>query len=156
MLADFRKSAYGLVFVMAFASTIQWITTKLGEKWIGKISASTLLLMDSLISVFFVLAVLAVSGGDKIRNAYAEMKKVEPLDLLLLTLFTIAGLFTSYLVISLLKHHPTHKIRISEFVADIVISALAVFIIKRGEMSLREVGALALIAAGGFLFVKVS
>ena len=156
MLADFRKSAYGLVFVMAFASTIQWITTKLGEKWIGKISASTLLLMDSLISVFFVLAVLAVSGGDKIRNAYAEMKKVEPLDLLLLTLFTIAGLFTSYLVISLLKHHPTHKIRISEFVADIVISALAVFIIKKGEMSLREVGALALIAAGGFLFVKVS
>ena len=156
MLADFRKSAYGLVFVMAFASTIQWITTKLGEKWIGKISPSTLLLMDSLISVFFVLAVLAVSGGDKIRNAYAEMKKVEPLDLLLLTLFTIAGLFTSYLVISLLKHHPTHKIRISEFVADIVISALAVFIIKKGQMSLREVGALALIAAGGFLFVKVS
>lgn len=156
MLADFRKSAYGLVFVMAFASTIQWITTKLGEKWIGKISPSTLLLMDSLISVFFVLAVLAVSGGDKIRNAYSEMKKVEPLDLLLLTLFTIAGLFTSYLVISLLKHHPTHKIRISEFVADIVISALAVFIIKKGQMSLREVGALALIAAGGFLFVKVS
>ena len=84
------------------------------------------------------------------------MKKVEPLDLLLLTLFTIAGLFTSYLVISLLKHHPTHKIRISEFVADIVISALAVFIIKKGQMSLQEVGALALIAAGGFLFVKVS
>jgi len=156
MLADFRKSAYGLVFVMAFASTIQWITTKLGEKWIGKISPSTLLLMDSLISVFFVVAVLAVSGGNKIRNAYVEMKKVEPLDLLLLTIFTIAGLFTSYLVISLLKHHPTHKIRISEFVADIVISALAVFVIKKGQMSLREVGALALIAAGGFLFVKVS
>ena len=156
MFADFRKSAYGLVFVMAFASTIQWITTKLGEKWIGKISPSTLLLMDSLISILFIGAVLAISGTDKIENAYNEIKKVTPLDLALLTAFTVAGLLTSYLVISLLRHHPTHKIRISEFVADILISAIAVFIIKKGGMSLREIGALTLIGVGGILFVNAA
>lgn len=156
MLADFQKSAYGLVFVMALASTIQWITTRLGEKWVGKVSPSTLLLVDSIISVVFIVAILAISGPNKLKNAYAEMQKVDLQDILLLTAFTIAGLVTSYLVISLLKHHPTHKIRISEFVADIIISAIAVFIIRKGGMSLREIGALALIGAGGLLFVTVS
>lgn len=156
MIPDFRKSVYGLVFVMAFASTVQWITTKLGEKWVGKVSPGTLLLMDSIISVIFILAVLVISGPSNIKKAYGEIKRIDSLDLILLTAFTIAGLVTSYLVISLLKHHPTHKIRISEFVADILISAVAVFIIKRGTMSLREVGALAMIATGGLLFITVA
>ena len=136
---------------MAAASTIQWIATRLDEKWVGKVGPTTILLIEAVISLVVVACVIFAMGPE---NLVRDVGRISKQDLGLMALFSIAGLITSYIVITLLKHHPTHKVRLTEFIADIVVSGIAVYILKKGKISGREILALLLIMIGGWLIVS--
>ena len=151
MSISLLETTYGLIFVMAAASTIQWIATRLDERWVGKVGPTTILLIEAIVSLIVVAGVIYAKGP---KNLVQDVRRINRQDLGLMALFSIAGLITSYIVITLLKHHPTHKVRLTEFIADIVVSGIAVYILKKGKISAKEILALILIMIGGWLIVS--
>ena len=151
---ELLKNTYILYIYLFITLSLGWYYSHIGKDYVKKYNIITIILIESIIisgSLTIYLGYKHKFTADKILK---EFGKISFADYLIITTIAIFGIITSILGMHFLKYHDVARIRISDFIISIPISAFGLYYFSEEKITHTKLFGLILVLLGGFIYLK--
>jgi len=151
---ELLKNPYILYIYLFIAISLGWYYSHIGKDYVKKYNIITMILIESIIisgSLTIYLGYKHKFTADKIIKEFGNFSFE---DYLIFTTIAIYGIISSILGMHFLKYHDVAKIRISDFIISIPISAFGLYYFSKEKITYQKFMGLMLVLVGGFLYLK--
>ena len=113
-----------------------------------------MLLVETLVVLTCITLYLAYKYNFTTDKIVKELRKISLTDYIIFISFAAYGVVTSIIGLHFLKYHDVAKIRISDFILGIPVSAFGLYYFSKDKMTMQKLIGLFAVMIGGFLFLK--
>jgi len=148
------KNDYVLYIYLFIAISLGWYYNHLGKGYVKKYNVVIMLLVEALVVLTCIVGYLAYKYNFTTDKIIKEISKISFTDYLIFISFAAYGVLTSILGLHFLKYHDVAKIRISDFILGIPVSAFGLYYFSTEKITTQKLIGLFTVIIGGFLFLK--
>lgn len=148
------KYNIALYVYLFIAISLGWYYNHISKSYVEKYDVMIMLLIETIIVFFCVALYLAYEHKLKPMLILHKLKKISFNDYIIFTFFAIYGVFASFIGLKFLKYHDVSKMRISDFIITIPISALGLYYFSEEKITGEKAIGLIAVLTGGYLFMK--
>ena len=130
---------------------VGWVTSAYAKHIVKKISPTALVLFDLTASFLFIVSL--VMFFDNGKNPIVELRSLSNTEWLGLAGLGLFGTSVRVFASSLLQYHAVETMRLSGFMISMAVSGGAVYLMNMNQFTIYKALGLALMTAGGYLFM---
>ena len=153
-LAHFFKNDMTLYIYLFLSISIGWCGRLIGKKYANKYDIVIVIFIVTIV-VFIGITGLLTHTHQKNPHVIADkLLKVSGTDYMVLIAFAIYGFCLTFFGLQFSKHHDVSKVRISEYIISVPISAFGLYFLSTQKFTREKIGGLLLVTIGGYFFMK--
>ena len=151
---ELLKNSYVLYIFLFIAISIEWYYYHIGKSYVKNYSIPIMILIESMIILTCISFYLGYKHKLSTTKILKEIHRFSFSDYLLFGSFAAYIVAASVIGMHFLKYHDVAKIRITNFIVSIPISAFGLYYFYSEKIRPRQIFGLLLVLGGGFLFLK--
>lgn len=154
-MEEILRSPNALRLFFIVTAGIGWATNMYEKNILSTVSATTLALLDSMLTVVALLVfILFKDGGSGVLSSLSELRALAKEDASVLGVLAVYGAGIGLVASSLLKHHSVDHYHMTGLFTSLAVGAIGMYMV--GDMGLtwgRGVG-LVFLGVGGYLLFR--
>lgn len=151
---ELLKNSYVLYIFLFIAISIEWYYYHIGKKYVKKYNIIIMILIETMIILTCISFYLGYKHKLSTTKVLQEIQRFSFSDYLLFVSFAAYFIAASVIGMHFLKYHDVAKIRITNFIVSIPISAFGLYYFSSQRIRPSQLFGLLLVLGGGFLFLK--
>ena len=148
------KYNIALYTYLFLAISIGWYYNHIGKSYVKKYDTMILLLIETIVVLCGATITLAYKHYKNPQDIIKNLNKISVKDYIVFVLFALYGMFASFIGLEFLKYHDVAKIRISDFIISIPISAFGLYFFSKNPISTEKILGLIAVVIGGYFFLR--
>lgn len=148
------KNDIALYIYLFLTISLGWYYGQLGKHYTNKYDINVLIFIETIVLLIGISLLLAHKHHKTPHLLKRKILNIDIKDYALLIAFAVYGFSITYIGLNFLQHHDFSKIRISEFIISIPISAFGLYYFSTQKLTNEKILGLILVVIGGYLFMK--
>jgi len=151
---ELLKNSFILYIYLFIAISVGWYYNHIGKNYVKKYNIVIMILIETIVVLTCIVIYLGYKYKFTTDKIIKELGKISFMDYCIFASFAAYGAISSILGMRFLKYHDVAKIRISDFIISIPISAFGLYYFSEEKITHEKLVGLLLVLGGGFLFLK--
>ena len=148
------KNDMALYLYLFLSISIGWYYGQVGKNYANKYDIAIVMFIETIVIFIGITLLLTHTHLKNPQVIVDKLSKVSGADYMALIAFAIYGFCLTFFGLKFLAHHDVSKVRISEFIISIPISAFGLYFFSTQKITREKIGGLLLVVLGGYFFMK--
>lgn len=153
-MINIMKSNISLYLFLALSILTGWYYNRVGKQFAKKYEIAVVLLVETIVVLMCVLTALIYNHRDMPGIVLQHLQGITVNDYIIFILFAAYVALVSFFGLEFLKYHDVAKIRVSEFIISVPISAIGLYYFSEDKITTEKFIGLIMVAVGGYFFMK--